>query len=130
MPAPPISRRRSASMSAARRIDEDRVAFHLRQRRRVDHGACFIGQRTMQADDVARSQQLIQVLDAIDADGDLDAARDVGIVGYDIHTERFGADRGRDADASEPDDAEYSAAQSPNQRRAGAGEAAAWGGNP
>ena len=58
-----------------------------------------------------------EALDAIDADGDLGAARHIRVIGDDAHAERLGADGGGDADAPEADDAEASV-------RAGAGRAA------
>ena len=60
-----------STMAPARCVDEDRVALHLPNGRAVDHLARFIGQRAMQADDVADGQQILQGLNAIDADRDL-----------------------------------------------------------
>ena len=67
MPAPAISPLRRAStsarmstMGAARHVDEDRVALHLRDGCGVDHFARFVSQRAMQADHVADGQQILQ----------------------------------------------------------------------
>ena len=78
----------------------------------------------MQADHVAHGQQTLQALDAIDADGDLGAARHIRVVGDDVHAEGLGAESGRDADAPEADDAEDAPAQPPDQRGARIVEAA------
>jgi hypothetical protein len=97
---------RMSTMGAARRVDEDRVALHLRDGCGVDHFARFVSQRAMQADHVADGQQILQALDSIDADGDLGAARRIRVVGDDVHTEGLGAESGSDANASEAYDAE------------------------
>ena len=101
---------RMSTMGAARRVDEDRVALHLRDGRSVDHFARFISQRTMQADHVADGQQILQALDSIDADGDLGATRHIRVIGDDVHAEGLGAESSSDADASEADHAEDASA--------------------
>ena len=78
----------------------------------------------MQADYVARGQQTLQAFNAIDADGDLGAARHIRVVGDDGHAEGLGAESGRDADPPEADHAEDAPAQAPDQRSAGIVEAA------
>ena len=53
---------------AARRVDQDRVAFHLLERCRVDHVTRFVGEWAMEAHDIGRRQKIVEAIDAMDAD--------------------------------------------------------------
>ncbi len=92
--------------AAARRVDQDGAALHVRERDTIEQVAGFPAERHMQRHNVARLQQTIEI-----ERGDLSpglrpggiAGRKIGIAAGDIHAERGGAGADLAADGTKPD---------------------------
>ena len=92
---------------AARRVDEDRVAFHQAKAVAADQAARGVGQRQVQGHDVAAHEQLVEGHGRGRRLGPgTVAVGDLGVVPQHVHTDGHGLARRETPDAAEADDAD------------------------
>ncbi len=97
--------------AATGRVDENASWFHRSQRTCVDQALGALGQRAMQADDVALGEQIGKRGRTVQPQAEFVPGGQGGIEKHHAHLQRLRAQRHRRTDATQADNAKYLAGQ-------------------
>ncbi len=98
--------RRLVDEAAAGAVDEPRARLHPRDALGGEDVRGLLGLRQVQGDEVGAGEQVVEVLDALDAEGDGALGGEEGVVGDDLHLQPDGARGDHRADVAAADEAE------------------------